>query len=97
MAVQPPTIVLFCSDPKAISPQYQRYLLRVFRDELNLGEVPVKLYLRQREHGDSRDEIEAKRKDDPFRPLAGRLALIRATIYRAELFFHACEPSILEE
>ena len=24
VAVQPPTVVLFCSDPKAISPQYQR-------------------------------------------------------------------------
>ena len=60
VAVQPPTVVLFCSDPQAISPQYQRYLLRVFRDELEFGEVPVKLYLRKREHGDTRDEIEAK-------------------------------------
>jgi len=61
VAVQPPTVVLFCSDPKAISPQYQRYLLKAFREELNFGEVPVKLYLRQREHGDTRDEIEAKK------------------------------------
>ena len=60
VAVQPPTIVLFCSDPKAISPQYQRYLLRVFRDGLKFGEVPIKLYLRQREHGDRRDEIDGK-------------------------------------
>ncbi len=60
VAVQPPTVVLFCSDPQAISPQYQRYLLRVFRDELEFGEVPIKLYLRRREHGDTRDEIEAK-------------------------------------
>ena len=60
VAVQPPTVVLFCSDPQAISPQYQRYLLRVFRDELEFGEVPIKLYLRKREHGDTRDEIEAK-------------------------------------
>jgi GTPase len=60
VAVQPPTVVLFCSDPQAISPQYQRYLLRVFRDELKFGEVPIKLYLRQREHGDSHDAIEAK-------------------------------------
>jgi GTPase len=60
VAVQPPTIVLFCSDPKAISPQYQRYLLRVFRDGLKFGEVPIKLYLRQREHTDKRDEIEGK-------------------------------------
>jgi len=59
-AVQPPTIVLFCSDPKAIAPQYQRWLLRVFRDELEFGEVPIKLYLRRREHEDSRGETEAK-------------------------------------
>jgi GTP-binding protein len=60
VAVQPPTVVLFCSDPQAISPQYQRSLLRVFRDELKFGEVPIKLYLRRREHGDTRDEVEAK-------------------------------------
>jgi GTP-binding protein len=59
VAVQPPTVVLFCSDPKAISPQYQRYLLRVFREALEFGEVPIKLYLRRREHGDKRDEIDA--------------------------------------
>jgi len=40
--------------------QYQRYLLRVFREELEFGEVPIKLYLRRREHGDTRNEIEAK-------------------------------------
>jgi GTPase len=59
VAVQPPTVVLFCSDPKAISPQYQRYLLRVFRESLDFGEVPIKLYLRRREHEDKRDEIDA--------------------------------------
>ena len=59
VAVQPPTVVLFCSDPKAISPQYQRYLLRVFRESLDFGEVPIKLYLRRREHDDKRDEIDA--------------------------------------
>ncbi len=59
VAVQPPTVVLFCNDPKAISPQYQRYLLRVFRESLDFGEVPIKLYLRRREHDDKRDEINA--------------------------------------
>jgi GTP-binding protein len=62
VAVQPPTVVLFCSDPKAISQQYQRYLLRVLRDELEFGEVPLKLYLRRRAHDDSRDELHAKQK-----------------------------------
>ena len=59
VATQPPTVVLFCNDPKAISPQYQRYLLRVFRESLDFGEVPIKLYLRRREHDDHRDEIDA--------------------------------------
>ena len=53
VAAQPPTIVLFCSDPQAISPQYQRWLLHMFRDELDFGEVPIKLYLRRREHDDA--------------------------------------------
>jgi GTPase len=60
VAVQPPTIVLFCSDPKAISPQYQRSLLRIFRDAFDFGEVPIKLYLRRRDHGDTRNDIEGK-------------------------------------
>jgi len=47
VAVQPPTIVLFCSDPHALSPQYQRYLLRVLRQEMRFAEVPIKLYLRR--------------------------------------------------
>jgi GTPase len=56
VAVQPPTVVLFCSDPKAIDAQYQRYLLRFFRESLNFGEVPIKLYLRRREHDDQRGD-----------------------------------------
>jgi GTPase len=56
VAVQPPTVVLFSSDPKAIAAQYQRYLLRVFRESLDFGEVPIKLYLRHREHEDPRDK-----------------------------------------
>ena len=62
VAAQPPTVVLFCSDPKAISPQYQRYLLRVFRDGLEFGEVPIKLYLRRRAHDDQRDDLDGKPK-----------------------------------
>ncbi len=57
---QPPTIVLFCSEPRALSAQYQRYLLGVFRDRLDFGEVPIKLYLRKRAQTDTRDEINAE-------------------------------------
>ncbi|MBW3599487.1 MAG: ribosome biogenesis GTPase Der [Planctomycetes bacterium] len=48
VAVQPPTVVLFCSEPSAFSPQYRRYLLGVLRQELDFGEVPIKLYLHER-------------------------------------------------
>jgi GTP-binding protein len=48
VGTEPPTLVLFCSDPKTLSHEYQRYLLGVFRDRLPYGEVPIKLYLRAR-------------------------------------------------
>ena len=54
VGIQPPTIVLFTSEPKDISKPYQRYLLGKFRDELSFSEVPIKLYLRQRAQNDDR-------------------------------------------
>ncbi len=60
VATQPPTIVLFCSQPAALTPQYQRYLLNRFRDELPFPETPIKLYLRKREASDPRDEIDSQ-------------------------------------
>lgn len=60
VGIQPPTIVLFCNQPAAISKNYQRYLLNVFRDTLDFAEVPLKLYLRTRESSDVRDEIDAQ-------------------------------------
>ncbi|MFZ5829313.1 MAG: ribosome biogenesis GTPase Der [Planctomycetota bacterium] len=57
VAVQPPTIVLFGNNPEGISQTYRRYLLGVFRDQLEFGEVPIKLYLRRRETSDSQDEV----------------------------------------
>jgi GTP-binding protein len=60
VAMQPPTIVLFSSDPKSLSQQYQRYLLSVFRDNLPFSEVPIKLYLRKRAQSDQTDEVDAK-------------------------------------
>ncbi len=55
---EPPTIVLFCNDPKAFDEPYRRYLLSVFRDHLPFGEVPIKLYLRKRASNDRRAEID---------------------------------------
>ncbi|MGA2253464.1 MAG: ribosome biogenesis GTPase Der [Thermoguttaceae bacterium] len=60
VAEQPPTIVLFCNDPKLISQGYQRYLLGVFRDQLRFNEVPIKLYLRRREQSDERNLIDVE-------------------------------------
>lgn len=51
VAVQPPTLVLMCNDPKAFPAEYRRYLMGVFRDQLSFGEVPIKLYLQKRQHG----------------------------------------------
>ena len=60
VAEQPPTMVLFCNEPKMISAGYQRYLLGVLRDQLRFNEVPIKLYLRRRAQSDERNEIEGK-------------------------------------
>jgi GTP-binding protein len=54
VATRPPTIVFFCNNPKAFSANYQRYLLSVLRDQLDFGEVPIKLFFRQRESSDER-------------------------------------------
>jgi GTP-binding protein len=59
VGVEPPTIVLFCSQPSAFTKPYQRYLMGKFRDELPFPEVPIKLYLRKREQTDERDEVNA--------------------------------------
>lgn len=59
---QPPTIVLFCSDPAAISADYKRYLLSTFRDHLPFSEVPIKLYLRPAHAGDARKAARDERK-----------------------------------
>jgi GTPase len=56
VATQPPTIVLFCNNPKAVPENYQRYLLGVFREKSDFGEVPIKLYLRRREHDGKGEE-----------------------------------------
>ncbi len=59
MIVQPPTVVLFCNEPQAISRPYQRYLLSSVREQMNFEEVPIKLYLRRRQASDSRDDVGA--------------------------------------
>ena len=59
VGTEPPTIVMFCSDPKALSEPYRRYLLGALREHLPFAEVPIKLYLRKRQPGDKRAEIDS--------------------------------------
>ncbi len=62
VAIQPPTIVLFCNNPQAFSTPYKRYLLSVLYDQLDFGEVPIKLFFRKRESHDRTNEIDARLK-----------------------------------
>lgn len=48
---------MFCNEPKAFAEPYRRYLLVVLREHLPFAEVPIKLYLRKRQSGDTRAEI----------------------------------------
>ncbi|MBP60138.1 MAG: ribosome biogenesis GTPase Der [Planctomycetaceae bacterium] len=61
VGIQPPTIVLVCNMPSAFSSQYQRYLLGVLRDQLEFGEVPIKLYLTTRRREDTREDVTTKK------------------------------------
>jgi GTPase len=57
---EPPTLVLFCNHPQAISENYRRYLVGVLRDNLPFGEVPIKLYLRRRESAEPEEAVEGE-------------------------------------
>jgi GTP-binding protein len=45
-----------CNEPRGFSEQYRRFLLRVLRDNLKFGEVPIKMYLQRRRRDDKRNE-----------------------------------------
>lgn len=49
VGVQPPTIILKCSDPESFPKTYQRYLLGVLRDQLKFGEIPIRMFLEKRD------------------------------------------------
>lgn len=57
VGVQPPTMVLVCNEPRGFSEQYRRFLLRVLRDNLKFGEVPIKMYLQKRRREDTRNDV----------------------------------------
>jgi GTP-binding protein len=47
--VAPPTIVLFVNNPAFLNETYQRFMINRFRELLPYPEVPIKLFVRQRE------------------------------------------------
>jgi GTP-binding protein len=61
VATQPPTIVLFTNEPELFDNTYQRYLIKVFRDQLPFHDVPINLQLRGKQRGDvGEPELETK-------------------------------------
>jgi GTP-binding protein len=65
VGTEPPTIVLFCNEPKAFGEPYRRYLLGALREHMPFAEVPIKLYLRKRAAGDRRAEVDTDSPDEP--------------------------------
>jgi GTP-binding protein len=49
--VSPPTFVLFCTDPRAIKPEYRRFLERRLRERFGFEGTAVRLQLRARSEG----------------------------------------------
>ena len=47
--VAPPTIVLFVNNPAYLNETYQRFMINRFRELLAYSEVPIKLFVRQRQ------------------------------------------------
>jgi len=58
VAALPPTIVLFTNGPELFDNTYQRYLLKVFRDQLPFADVPINLQLRGKRQGDDAEAQE---------------------------------------
>ncbi len=48
VASRPPTLALFCTDPKAVQPSYKRFLENRLRESFDLAGVPIRLSLRKR-------------------------------------------------
>lgn len=58
IGIEPPTIMLKCSNPDSFSKTYQRYLLGVLRDSLDFGEVPIRMVLESRSTNDPNESLE---------------------------------------
>ena len=53
VSVAPPTIVCVVNKPKLFTPNYQRFLMNRFREELPFAEVPIKLIIRARKQDET--------------------------------------------
>ncbi len=60
VAVRPPTIVLVVNTPGLFTVNYQKFLLNRLREELELGEVPIKLLIRARKRADLDDLLSGR-------------------------------------
>ena len=58
--VQPPEIVLMCNNPDMFAADYRRFLTGVLRDELDFGEVPLRLVFKKRDSTAESDSGAAK-------------------------------------
>jgi len=56
--IQPPTIILKCNHPDGFDASYRKYLLGFLRDNLDFGEVPIRLVLEKRSSTDSTGSLE---------------------------------------
>lgn len=60
VAVRPPTIVLVVNTPALFTVNYQKFLLNRLREELDLGEVPIKLLIRARKRAELDDLLSGR-------------------------------------
>ncbi|WP_428388062.1 ribosome biogenesis GTPase Der [Mucisphaera sp.] len=60
-AVRPPTVALFVNDPDLFNPNYRRFLLNRFRDELPYSEVPIDLQVRGKPKQTLAERLESKK------------------------------------
>jgi GTP-binding protein len=49
----PPTFTVFCNDKRFLNKNYVRYLTQRLRAELDLGDLPIRLELRDKKEGES--------------------------------------------
>ncbi|MDZ4848196.1 MAG: ribosome biogenesis GTPase Der [Pirellulaceae bacterium] len=77
IGVAPPTMIAVCNYAQGFTGPYQRYLLTFLRDHLPFGEIPVKLYLQNRNRDDTRDDVKIDERnmlsadDDPTQSVDG--------------------------